>query len=137
MKTICKIAAFVLCTLSLGTFTSCEQGPRVVPPVEPEKPVVDANRTVIYECNERLFSETEAFKAIEAYVPTLADMGVNVLWLMPVHPIGEDAKAVGSPYCVRDFKALNPAFGTMEDLKSLVDTAHGMGLTIPLGITAG
>ena len=118
--------------LSLGTFTSCEQGPRVEPPVEPEKPIVDANRTVIYECNERLFAETEAFKAIEAYVPTLADMGVNVLWLMPVHPIGEDAKAVGSPYCVRDFKALNPAFGTMEDLKSLVATAHQNGMRVML-----
>ena len=95
-----KIYYFIALAVSAVALISCEQGPRVVPPVEPEKPIVDANRTVIYECNERLFAETEAFKAIEAYVPTLAEMGVNVLWLMPVHPIGSDAKAVGSPYCV-------------------------------------
>ena len=131
MKTIHKIAVFAL-AVSAVALTSCEQSPRVVPPVEPEKTVVDANRTVIYECNERLFAETEAFKAIEAYVPALADMGVNVLWLMPIHPIGEDSKAVGSPYCIRDFKAINPAFGTMEDLRSLVATAHQNGMKVML-----
>ena len=111
---------------------SCEQGPRVLPPVEPVKPIVDANQTVIYECNERLFAESNAFQAIEAYIPTLADMGVNVLWLMPIHPIGADSKAVGSPYCIRDFKAINPAFGTMSDLKSLVQTAHQNGMRVML-----
>lgn len=130
MKTIRNL---VLSTLSLCLLlTSCEQGRHVLPPAVEEQPVVDANTTVIYECNERLFAEQDAFAAIEAYIPTLADMGVNVLWLMPIHPIGEDAKAVGSPYCVRDFRAINPAFGTMEDLRSLVNTAHGHNMRVTL-----
>lgn len=110
--------------LTLCTFMACQPDYSVLPPAPEEKPIVDANRVVIYECNERLFAETEAFKAIEDYIPTLSEMGVNVLWLMPVHPVGTDSKAVGSPYCVRDYTAVNPAFGTLDDLKRLIQTAH-------------
>lgn len=124
MKKSNKISTFVLSTLSLCIFTACQPEYSVLPPVPEQKPITDANQVVIYECNERLFAETEAFKAIEAYIPTLVDMGVNVLWLMPIHPIGADSKAVGSPYCVKDYTAINPAFGTMDDLKHLVNTAH-------------
>lgn len=124
MKKSNKISTFVLSTLSLCIFTACQPEYSVLPPVPEQKPITDANQMVIYECNERLFAEAEAFKAIEAYIPTLVDMGVNVLWLMPIHPIGADSKAVGSPYCVKDYTAINPAFGTMDDLKHLVNTAH-------------
>ena len=129
MRTIYKM---VLCTLSVCTLLSCQPEYNVLPPVEEEKPVTDANQMVIYECNERLFAETDAFKAIEEYVPTLAQMGVNVLWLMPVHPRGADSKAVGSPYCVKDYTAIEPAFGTMADLKRLVNTAHQNGMRVIL-----
>ena len=124
MKKSNKISTFVLSTLFLCIFTACQPEYSVLPPVPEQKPITDANQMVIYECNERLFAETEAFKTIEAYIPTLVDMGVNVLWLMPIHPIGADSKAVGSPYCVKDYTAINPAFGTMDDLKHLVNTAH-------------
>lgn len=89
-----------------------------------EAVVREANSLVIYECNERLFAEENALQAIEAYVPTLREMGVNVLWLMPIHPRGEDSKAIGSPYCVRDYRAVDPKLGTLDDLKSLVATCH-------------
>jgi len=124
MKKSNKISTFILSTLSLCIFTACQPEYSVLPPVPEQKPITDANQVVIYECNERLFAEAEAFKAIEAYIPTLVDMGVNVLWLMPIHPIGADSKAIGSPYCVKDYTAINPAFGTMDDLKHLVNTAH-------------
>ena len=124
MKKSNKISTFVLSTLSLCIFTACQPEYSVLPPVPEQKPITDANQMVIYECNERLFAEADAFKAIEAYIPTVVDMGVNVLWLMPIHPIGADSKAVGSPYCVKDYTAINPAFGTMDDLKHLVNTAH-------------
>ena len=124
MKKSNKISTFVLSTLFLCIFTACQPEYSVLPPVPEQKPITDANQMVIYECNERLFAEAEAFKAIEVYIPTLVDMGVNVLWLMPIHPIGADSKAVGSPYCVKDYTVINPAFGTMDDLKHLVNTAH-------------
>lgn len=94
--------------------------------------LTEANQMVIYECNERLFAEKDAFAAIEDYIPTLKQMGVNVLWLMPVHPRGEGDKSIGSPYCVRDFRAVDPAFGTVDDLKSLVQTAHSNGIRVIL-----
>lgn len=119
----------VVATLLVG----CEQ--QAVPVIVPDGESQEAravNTTVVYECNERLFAESDALRAIEAYVPELERMGVDVLWLMPIHPIGEDAKAIGSPYCVRDYRAVNPAFGTMADLKQLVRTAHAHGMRVIL-----
>ena len=86
---------------------------------------------VVYECNERLFARTKAFQAIEAYVPQLEAMQVNVLWLMPIHPRGEK-NAVGSPYCIRDHRAIDPAFGTEEDLRSLITTCHNHHIRVVL-----
>lgn len=87
---------------------------------------------VIYECNERLFARQKAFAAIEDYIPTLSDMGVTVLWLMPVQPRGKDSKSVGSPYCISNFRSVEPALGTMDDLKALVNTAHNHGMRVML-----
>ena len=74
MKTISKDGTLYFVTLSLVlslcTFSSCQPEYSVLPPKAEDKPIVDANTMVIYECNERLFAETEAFKAIEAYIPT-------------------------------------------------------------------
>lgn len=53
----------------------------------------------------------------------MADLGVNVLWLMPIHPIGQK-NSVGSPYCVRDYKGVHSSFGTLDDLKRLIADAH-------------
>lgn len=112
--------------------TGCKKGNHIMPQEPEAVPITDANQMVIYECNERLFSEQDAFAAIEAYIPTLIDMGVNVLWLMPIHPRGEDSQAIGSPYCVRDYRAIDPAFGTMTELRSLVNTAHKNGMKVIL-----
>lgn len=130
-----KIHKIVLCTLyivALSIITACQ--PKEIPVIYPdgeEASQRDANSIVVYECNERLFAQTDAFKAIEAYVPTLKSMGVNVLWLMPIHPIGS-LKALGSPYCVADYKAVNDDFGTLDDFKSLVQTCHNNGMLVML-----
>jgi len=132
MKTTNIMNSLIALSILALVLASCTEQPRILPPQEEVKPITDANTTVIYECNERLFAEQNAFAAIEAYVPTLADMGVNVLWLMPIHPRGADEKAIGSPYCVKDFRAIDPAFGTMADLKSLVNAAHQKGMRVML-----
>lgn len=119
--------------LCIGLFiASCT--PREVPVVTPQgqEAVRAAAATVVYECNERLFSETDAFKTIEGYVPELERMGVNVLWLMPIHPRGADERAIGSPYCVQNYLAIDPAFGTMDDLKHLVKTCHDRNIRVVL-----
>lgn len=129
-----KAVSQVLCTgLIIAFFSACE--PREVPVIYPNGTAGEeraATNTVVYECNERLFAEENAFKAIEAYVPELKRMGVDVLWLMPIHPRGEDSKAIGSPYCVKDYKAIDPKFGTMADLKSLVNTCHKNNMQVVL-----
>ena len=89
---------------------------------------------VLYEVNIRQFTEEGTFKAFEAHLDRLADMGVNTLWLMPIHPISETEKkgTLGSYYAVSDYKGVNPEFGTIEDFRHLVKTAHEKGFKVML-----
>jgi glycosidase len=80
----------------------------------------------IYEVNTRQFSREGTFKAVEKEIPRLKKMGVGIIWLMPVHPIGEKNRkgTLGSYYSVKDYLAVDPAYGTIADLRSLVKTIH-------------
>lgn len=120
-----------LLPLLLVALTACHSSKKPDEPTPAPEELDYANRTLIYECNERLFAESKAFKAIQNYLPVLQDMGVDVLWLMPIHPRGT-VKSVGSPYCIRDFCAVEPAFGSKDDLRALVDDAHGRGMKVIL-----
>jgi cyclomaltodextrinase / maltogenic alpha-amylase / neopullulanase len=93
---------------------------------------------VIYEIFPRQYSQKGDFNSITADLDRLKNLGVTVLWLMPVHPIGKlKAKgSVGSPYAVRDFYAINPDYGTPEDLRRLVAEAHQRGLKVIIDIVA-
>lgn len=89
---------------------------------------------VLYEVNVRQFTEEGTFAAFEEHLDRLKDMGVNTLWLMPIHPISETEKkgTLGSYYAVTDYKAVNPEFGTIEDFRHLVSTAHDKGFKVML-----
>jgi glycosidase len=91
---------------------------------------------VIYEIFERDFSPAGDFNGITARLDELKDLGVNVLWLMPVHPIGEKLRkgTLGSPYAVRDYYTISPEYGTAADLKRLVAEAHQRGLKVILDV---
>lgn len=93
---------------------------------------------VIYEIFERDFSNEGNFNGITARLDELKDLGVTILWLMPVHPIGEKFRkgSYGSPYAVRDYYAINPDYGTKEDLARLVSEAHKRGLKVIMDIVA-
>jgi len=84
---------------------------------------------VVYEIFPRNFSTEGNFNGITARLDDLKDLGVNVLWLMPIHPLGEKMRkgTLGSPYAVRDYYAINPGYGTEADLKRLVSEAHSAG----------
>lgn len=89
----------------------------------------------IYEVNLRQYTASSSIKDFEKSLPRLKKMGVEILWFMPITPIGiEGRKAneteLGSYYAVRDYKAVNPEFGTMADWKHLVKLAHSMGLKV-------
>ncbi|HYP28384.1 MAG TPA: alpha-amylase family glycosyl hydrolase [Blastocatellia bacterium] len=93
---------------------------------------------VYYEIFPRAFSKEGNFNGITARLDDLKNLGVNILWLMPIHPIGQEKKkgSVGSPYAVRDFYAINPDYGTKEDLRRLVSEAHRRGMKVIIDIVA-
>jgi len=93
---------------------------------------------IIYEVFLRSFSKDQSFKALEQKVPELKRMGVNVLWLMPIHPIGDANRKgrKGSPYSIQDYYAVNPEFGTLDDFRSLVGTVHSNDMKIIIDLVA-
>ena len=108
-----------------------------------------AKNAVIYEANIRQYSPEGTFSAFEKDIPVLKQLGVKVIWVMPINPISklkrkatgdkftseidnieERKKYLGSYYSVSDYKAINSEFGTLEDFKSLVETAHNNGIIL-------
>lgn len=104
-----------------------------IPPVRLKHPEWSKNAT-IYQINTRQFTPEGTFRAAEAQLPRLKELGAVILWLMPVHEIGLKARkgALGSPYAVRDYYSVNQEFGTLDDLKHFVDAAHGLGMYVIL-----
>lgn len=86
----------------------------------------------IYEVNIRQHTVEGTFAAFTQDIPRIAEMGVEILWLMPIHPIGELNRkgGLGSYYSIQDYKAVNPEFGTEADFQALVNKAHSLGLKV-------
>ena len=97
----------------------------------PQAPAWVADQT-LYEVNLRQFSAAGDVNGLVEQLPRLKALGVGTLWLMPVHPIGEDHRSgkLGSPYAPRDYAAFDPDLGTVEQFKAMVAKAHGMGLHV-------
>ncbi len=89
---------------------------------------------VLYQLNTRQFTPEGSFKAAQQQLPRLAAMGVDIIWLMPIHPIGAAGRkgSLGSPYAVRDYRAVNPELGTEAEFRAFVDEAHRLGLKVIL-----
>lgn len=101
--------------------------------VELKHPEWSKNAT-IYEVNIRQFTPEGNFAAFEKHLPRLKDLGVDIIWLMPIHPIGEKNRkgTEGSYYSVKDYYEVNPEFGTKEEFKALVAKIHKMGMHVVL-----
>jgi cyclomaltodextrinase len=93
---------------------------------------------IVYEIFPRNFSIEGNFKGVTAKLDELKDLGVDILWLMPIHPMGQKMHkgSIGSPYAVRDYYAINPDYGTEADLKELVAEAHKRKLKVVIDIVA-
>ena len=93
---------------------------------------------VVYEVFPRAFSPDGNLKGVTAQLDRLKDLGVSVLWLMPIHPMGKlKAKgSLGSPYAVRDYDAIDPAYGTPDDFKKLIAAAHQRKMKVFIDIVA-
>lgn len=88
----------------------------------------------LYELNIRQFSEEGTFKALEKELPRLKKMGIDIIWLMPIQPIGLKNRkgTLGSYYSVKDYLGINPEFGTEEDFRHLVKAIHALGMYVIL-----
>ena len=97
------------------------------------------SKAVIYEVNVRQYTQEGTFNAVAAYLPKLKELGIDILWFMPIHPIGiENRKgSLGSYYSIRDYRGINPEFGTLEDFKSLVDAVHDLDILVMIDLVAG
>lgn len=123
MKRISIFLSFVL------ALASCAEGPRQ-----------DGNHadwtygTSVYEMNVRQLTPEGTFAAAADQLPRLRDNGVDIVWLMPIHPIGvlERKGSLGSYYAPADYYAVNPEFGTLEDFDAFVQTAHSLGMKVIL-----
>jgi cyclomaltodextrinase len=121
------LTALLLVLLS-GSMTSDARGQSIPPP---PKWLQDG---VVYEVFPRQFSSTGDFKGVTARLDELKNLGVTIIWLMPIHPIGEKLRkgTYGSPYSTRDYYAVNPDYGTKADLKHLIGEAHRRGMKVIL-----
>ena len=121
---------FALCSLLLSfVLSSCCSAPEAAQASTTPDWVYDA---VVYEMNIRQQTEEGTFAAAEQRLPFLKELGVDIIWLMPIHPIGVDGRkgTLGSYYSIVDYKAINPEFGTLEDFKSFLDKAHELGFKV-------
>ncbi len=102
-----------------------------VPFVQVKHPEWSKSAT-LYQLNTRQFTREGTFAAAQKQLPRLKALGVDIIWLMPINPIGVKNRkgTLGSPYSVRDYRAVNPELGTMADLKAFVAAAHGQGMKV-------
>jgi len=104
--------------------------PSVDPAFHPEW----SRNSTIYEVNVRQYTPEGTIAALQTHLPRLKALGVDILWLMPVQPIGVKNRKgkLGSYYAIADYTAINPEFGTEADFKAFVDAAHAQGMKVVL-----
>ncbi|GAB2852158.1 alpha-amylase family glycosyl hydrolase [Pseudoduganella ginsengisoli] len=141
MRTLTRFAPLTLAaTLALTFALPGAAGAAGVPAVPAaEAPsvmehVAWSRNATLYQVNVRQYSKEGTFNAVTRDLPRLKKLGADILWLMPVNPIGKDKRkgTLGSYYAVSDYTGVNPEFGTLADLKRLVKQAHGMGMKVIL-----
>nr|WP_321452720.1 alpha-amylase family glycosyl hydrolase [uncultured Carboxylicivirga sp.] len=132
------ILAGLLMTLSLFEACSSNDTPTPDEPQineefydEPFGKVPSINNIVMYEANERVFASDNSFNAITDRLDEIKSLGVNVLWLMPINEQGVE-NAIGSPYCIKNYIAPEPEYGTLDELRELVKQAHNKEIAVIL-----
>ncbi len=91
-----------------------------------------SKNAAIYEVNIRQYTPEGNFNAFESHLPRIKELGIDIIWLMPIHPIGEKNRkgTLGSYYSVKDYYGINPEFGTLDDFKALVAKIHELGMFV-------
>lgn len=113
------------------TFIACTNATKATAAIPVQHPAWSYNAT-IYEVNMRQYTPEGTFKAFETQLPRLQKLGAKILWIMPINPIGivERKGKLGSYYSVKDYKAINPEYGNLDDFKQLVKKSHELGFKV-------
>jgi glycosidase family protein len=121
-----KKTLLFLSIIALSLVISCKKSAQVHPDW--------SYSAVIYEMNMRQYTPEGTFAAAQAELPRLKELGVDVLWLMPIYPIGvkERKGTLGSYYAISDYCAVNPEFGSMKDFEDFLSAAHKAGFKVIL-----
>ncbi len=121
-----KLLLFALAALTLGSCAPKQEQVLEHPDY--------AYTATMYELNTRQFTPEGTFAAAEAELPKLAELGVDIIWIMPLQPIGELERkgTLGSYYAIKDYCAFNPEFGTRADFESFLAKAHELGIHVIL-----
>lgn len=129
LRITARVAALAASTTGIA-WTS----PTHTTPPTAHRPPAWTRNAVIYEVNVRQYTPEGTFAALQRQLPRLDSLGVDILWIMPVQPIGKVSRkgSLGSYYSIRDYTAINPEFGTKADFKALVDAAHKQGRRVIL-----
>lgn len=122
------IALAALAHATHASLYSCRPEPQLQP-WNSLTDVVDPQDLLLYEVNPRAHSASGTIAGITADLDRIKSLNVNTIWLMPVFKLGE-LKSVGSPYCVADYQAIDPEFGSMQDLKTLMTEAHKRKISV-------
>jgi hypothetical protein len=141
-KPLAESAVFALLLIFILYFSACRK-----PDTEPKTPKPDpvgytqygtpftslpnAEQVVMYEVNLRALGPNPNLQGVIQKLRHIRSLGTNVLWLMPIHPIGQ-LRGINSPYCVRDYKSVGNEYGTLADLRMLTDSAHALGMAVIL-----
>ena len=126
---------FVLVSLAAAmTLLSCQETPASESALPPSTLPQWAEQANIYEVNVRQFTDQGTLQAFQTHLPRLKELGVDILWFMPIQPIGELHRKgdLGSYYSISDYTAVHPDYGTIQDFQSIVEQAHSLGMKVLL-----
>jgi cyclomaltodextrinase len=139
-------SALLAATVLAGASNAWPAAPRPAPAEPPKDWSAESARAVpdwvrdavVYEVFPRVFSARGDLAGVTARLDHVRDLGATVVWLMPVQPIGAEGRkgTYGSPYSIRDYEAVNPDYGTADDVRTLVREAHARGLRVILDVVA-
>jgi glycosidase len=132
------LVLFSILIFSCNKDNSPDDNTPVIPPVTDTMPsqygtpyahVVDREDAVIYQVNMRVFSQQGNFQGVISRLDSIKALGANVIYLMPIYPVGK-LNAFNSPYCVKNYTTINSEFGSLDDLRSLIDKAHSKDMSV-------
>ncbi|MFC2104560.1 alpha-amylase family glycosyl hydrolase [Bacteroidota bacterium] len=134
-KILFKINSLILFVLAILLITSCKpstSNQENIVEFQQVKHVDWSKNLSIYEANIRQYTPEGTFNAFAEHLPRLKELGTEIIWLMPIHPIGEKNRkgTIGSYYAVKDYFAVNPEFGTEDDFRNLIAKIHELDMYV-------